>query len=92
MSYGLGPTTCGLYVTAVEESRTDATTGVYTYMTWLSGYATRVSSENNIDYFKGTDTKSIQLWLENYCRANPLKTFNEAADSALLELQKGKAQ
>ncbi|MFC6301832.1 hypothetical protein GNF76_25530 [Pseudomonas sp. CCM 7893] len=92
MSYGLGPTTCGLFVTAAEESRAGATAGVHVYMTWLSGYATRASGQSSIDYFKGTDTKSVQLWLDNYCRANPLKTFNDAAESALLELQKGQAR
>lgn len=92
MTYGLGTTTCGLYVTAAEEARAGQPYGVLMYMSWFSGYATMASGQSNIDYFKGTDTKSVQLWLENYCRANPLSTFNAAAVSAMVELHKKQTQ
>ena len=92
MTYGLGTTTCGLFVTAAEEARAGQQYGIQAYMTWFSGYATMASGQSNIDYFKGTDTKSVQLWLENYCRVNPLNTFNAAAVSAMVELHRKQKQ
>lgn len=92
MTYGLGTTTCGLFVTATEEAQAGQPYRAQAYMTWFSGYATMASGQSNVNYFKGTDTKSVQLWLENYCRANPLSTFNDAAVNAMVELHKKQTQ
>lgn len=87
-TFGLGGASCGEFVSASEATRTGNQQSVYSYMMWFAGYATMASGQTGIDYFKGTDTKSMQLWLENYCRTNPLAMFNEAAVHLMVELHK----
>lgn len=87
-TYGLGGSSCGGFVSASEATRTGSQQSVYSYMMWFSGYATMASGQTGIDYFKGSDTESMQLWLESYCRANPLAMFNEAAVHLMVELHK----
>jgi len=86
MTYGQGKSSCGEYVAASETSRMGKQQRISPYIDWIAGYATLASIQNGIDYFKGTDAKSIQLWLENYCRANPLENFTDAAVQMMKEL------
>jgi hypothetical protein len=36
------------------------------------GYLLRASWDDRQDLLKNTDTQSVTLWMDNYCRANPL--------------------
>ncbi|UZE04695.1 hypothetical protein [Pseudomonas corrugata] len=88
MNYGYGSLGCGKFIAATDEKRAGFPQTTNLYMAWLSGFASYASAVSEADFFDGTDSDSVQLWLENYCRANPLKPFSMAASSFLLERMK----
>ncbi len=49
---------------------------------WFLGYLSGRAAASRKNFLKGTDSDSIFLWLDNYCRANP----NQDLDSAGIEL------
>jgi hypothetical protein len=55
---------------------------------WVAGYLTaineHVSSKSNVA--AGTNPEAWDLWIFNYCSANPLDTLQRAASALLLEL------
>ena len=62
---------------------------------WLGGY---LSGLNAANIYPGKDPLSklnsaeqMSLWMDNYCRANPLKTVGEGANALYQELAHGKA-
>jgi len=58
--------------------------------TWLLGYLSGLAVGTGKDFIKGTDNPSIFLWVDNYCRANPLKSLHEAGLNLHFELIKQK--
>ncbi len=58
--------------------------------TWLVGYLSGLAIGTNKDFIKGTDNPSIFLWVDNYCRANPLKSLGDAGTDLYFELIKQK--
>lgn len=77
--YGYGILGCGKFIEAIEEKRAGFPCSADLFMTWLSGFVSYAAASQEHDYFEGTDAASVQLWLENYCRTNPLEPFNSAA-------------
>lgn len=59
---------------------------------WLLGYLSGLAVGSNRDFIKGTDNPSLFLWVDNFCRASPLKDVADAGSQLLRELtrQKGK--
>ncbi len=62
---------------------------------WMSGYITGVNNRRAIadpnkesNLGSGLDSESMLLWLENYCRANPLNNLENAAGALVSELIK----
>ena len=62
---------------------------------WLLGYLSGLVAALNKDFFGGTNTpfnsldnESIYLWMDNYCRANPLKLMSSGAIDLFLEVTK----
>jgi hypothetical protein len=39
---------------------------------WLAGYLSGLSVAYNADVLKRPDLESLALWMENFCKANPL--------------------
>ncbi|MCY1558445.1 hypothetical protein D9M68_953820 [compost metagenome] len=87
MVYGHGSKKCGSFVAAIEEKRAGNGEHVYQFMVWTSGYASAWSAEYKFDYFKNADTKSLEIWLDNYCQKNPLDTYLMATIKLLGELR-----
>jgi hypothetical protein len=58
--------------------------------TWLIGYLTGIAIGTNKDFLKGTDNPSIYLWMDNYCRQNPLKDMADGGLDLFFELKKQK--
>jgi hypothetical protein len=76
--YGYGAETCGHYVSAREGFRQGSAKDrfeVLMYLSWLDGFATAMSAKQSKDVFKGKDFDAIAVWLETYCRENPLDSF-----------------
>jgi hypothetical protein len=88
MMYGLGTQGCGKYVAATDQAKRGDGQAVYQYITWMSGFMSHASGVNGVDYFKNSDTESVQLWLENYCRAHPLEPFATAVTQLAIALTK----
>jgi len=45
---------------------------------WFLGYLSGRADQSGKNFLKGTDTDSIFLWLDNYCRANPQLDLDKA--------------
>lgn len=81
-TYGEGNASCGKYV----ESKNDEIQR-YIYLVWLNGYLTAFNQyqSNKLKIFNGShdvkrglDLEALMLWLENYCRENPLDPYLKA--------------
>jgi len=89
MNYGYGSKTCGRYVGAREGFRkgnAEERFEVQMYLSWLDGFATAVSAKQYEDVLKGKDFDAISLWLENYCKHNPLDSFLIASSRLITAL------
>lgn len=90
-AYGEATTSCGSFVESKQNE-----TQRYIYLAWLNGYLTGVNkyqsglkTYNGLHDIKaGRDPQALMLWLENYCRENPLDNFARAVFMLQNELQK----
>ena len=67
MGYGL--VSCGKWVTYREEKNSDEEEY------WIAGYITAYNVLATRTYYLmgSTDSESVYLWMDKYCRQNPLK-------------------
>ena len=79
-----GFASCGKWV---DEKRPDFKHG---QVMWLLGYLSGVSTGIGKGLIKDIDNESITLWVDNYCRANPLKDTGDAGTALVVELIKKK--
>jgi hypothetical protein len=57
---------------------------------WLIGYLSGMAMGLNLNFWgrqgvNSLDNQSIYLWVDNYCRANPLKDLDDAGNALLVE-------
>ncbi len=57
-------------------------------MGYLSGINLMVADKNKDPLDKINSAEQIFVWMDNYCRANPLKNVREGAQDLFIELQK----
>ena len=84
---GHGGTGCGKFVarSLVKDAEW------FDNMQWVTGFisggnAERVRSGGNSNVGNGVDGESLVLWIENYCRENPLDHLDQATDALVDEL------
>ncbi len=53
---------------------------------WFLGYLSGRADNSGKDFLKGTDSDSIFLWLDNYCRDNPQAKLDQAGLALAREL------
>ena len=55
---------------------------------WITGYLTAYNERtpDTVDIAGDTDRTGIYLWLENWCKENPLKTVGNGMDALMVEL------
>jgi len=53
---------------------------------WFLGYLSGRAAASGKNFLKGTDSDSIFLWLDNYCRDNPKSDLEKAGDDLGREL------
>ena len=53
---------------------------------WFLGYLSGRADASGKNFLKGTDSDSIFLWLDNYCRANPQSDLDRAGKDLASEL------
>ena len=76
---------CGKWI-----SEDDDNASHFAYEAWLFGYLSGVAYAVNKDILKDTDRPSIELWMDNYCKANPLNKVYQGANDLYFELVKQK--
>ena len=79
-----GARSCGIWIS--DKANVQAVTNE----AWLVGFLTGMAVNSGKDILKGTDNVSIILWVDNYCRANPLQNLTRAGDTLFEELVKQK--
>ena len=87
----MGDRSCGNWIKSKEDKQQSNGTQWMleaTNHTWLAGYLSGLSVAMNKDFLKTVDGDSIFLWVDNYCRENPLKTVADAAMNLMFELTK----
>jgi hypothetical protein len=78
----LATPSCGQWV---QQRNPDGRTAEV-YRFWLLGYVSGLAVASGTDKLKSTDSASIELWMDNYCRANPLKYVDEGGTVLFNEL------
>lgn len=75
LSVVLGNMSCGQYV----KSRTESQGGIYA-KGWIAGYLAgyNTSEPNTFNILGSTDFDSALLWVDGWCKANPLGQLGEA--------------
>jgi hypothetical protein len=75
--WGAGNDSCGIF----EQQRAADTVRFQIEIQWIAGYvsarngewhATMSTKGIDSDLLKGTDHAALEVWLSNYCKANPL--------------------
>jgi hypothetical protein len=84
MVLGQGALSCGAW----QQERRTSRVGALAAETWVLGYLTRANYDEQRDLTAGTDAEGIYAWIDNYCRANPLKDLAWAAEFLVVELRK----
>jgi len=89
-----GARTCGKWTE--EKRQADGTKEmnripVVITRSWLLGYLSGRAEATGRDFLRGTDSDSIFLWLDNYCRANPKAGLDQAGNDLARELMQLKA-
>jgi hypothetical protein len=90
-NYGPGSETCGSYVRVRELARSGdrlSRVGEIAYHSWFKGFATKFSIDLKSDVLKKKGDNELYLWLENHCKANPLKPFLSASLALLVAIGK----
>ena len=77
---------CGEWVVHREKSDTLALGNA----SWLLGYVSGLAGSSGRDYLSGTDNSSIYKWMDNYCRANPLRDVGMGGNALAVERAKKK--
>lgn len=81
-----GVPSCGKWVKDREEMEVFRTTAI---TNWLVGYLSGLAVGLNKEFFHkdgvAVDNESVFLWMDNYCRANPLKDAQEGANRLMIE-------
>jgi hypothetical protein len=57
---------------------------------WLVGFLSGLAVGSNHEILAGKDNPSLFLWVDNYCRANPLKEVADAGFALATELVKNR--
>lgn len=79
---GAGSDSCGSWV----EARKTSGAAALQYNAWVFGYLSGLNMLSPGDFLVKPDGPAILVWMDNYCRANPLKKIINASDSLAIEL------
>lgn len=79
----VGARSCGVYV---EEKQKDGW-GYAVIGAWMAGYISgyNLAADDTFDILGDADMKSVYLWMENYCRANPLSNLAKGMEALVAE-------
>ena len=74
-------TTCGKWLSTPR--------GSISKSNWIDGYRTAVNLliKGKKNFYEGVDAESVELYVDKFCRENPLKGFADAMNLMLYELK-----
>ena len=81
-----GVRSCGVWVA----DRAQNSFGSRTDEAWFVGFMSGLAAMSGKDIITDSDNESLFLWVDNYCKINPLNSTGEAAEVLFLELIKKK--
>lgn len=89
-----GGRSCGEWVADQEKAKRSgadasslvATANASADEAWLLGYLSGFAIGTGKDVLNETHPKSVSLWMDNYCKANPLDPVSKGARSLAIEL------
>jgi len=84
--YGVGVNSCAEYFSARESKNQGM---IYQYRAWMDGYFSATSMwkpDFNDENITSQKRVALLMWLDNYCRENPLKSFVVAIQALEQEL------
>ena len=53
---------------------------------WLIGFLSGLAVGSSNNSVIGTDNNSLNLWMDNYCKSNPLETVSDGGIDLFIEL------
>jgi hypothetical protein len=80
----MGSYSCGAWV----QNRANGGVSAELTQGWLLGFMSGLATASRTDILKGRDPTSLYLWIDNYCRANPLQYTDDAGQMLYFEIQK----
>ena len=87
-----GDVSCGQYIEAraarAKPAYDEALVIRISAPSWLAGFLTAYNllSPDTYNILGNSDMQSALVWLDNFCRANPLEDFSTAASALVAEL------
>jgi len=84
----IGNRSCGQWVSARKEGNPAERIEHLAITGWIGGYLTAYNNHTqNVYGITGrVDLDGIYLWIDKYCRENPLRGINNAMDQLIFEL------
>jgi len=79
---------CATYVASREDGRRGDRKKLNTHVTWLFGFLTgfNMATRDTYNIVGDQDNEALLLWLENFCKKNPLVAFTHAVGVLTIEL------
>ena len=84
----MGYPTCGAWV----QKRNSDGTPSFAASTWVMGFLSGAAWGTAEDLLNGIDQASIEVWMDNYCHANPLSDVSSGSTILIGELKAKKAK
>ena len=81
-----GDPSCGNWT----EARAEKSVGSLANEFWLLGFLSALAMETQRDFISGTDNASLFLWMDNYCKENPLTYLSDGGYRLFRELVRRK--
>jgi hypothetical protein len=90
-----GDRSCGEWVKVRSSNTTSSTVNTsfqesWLQENWLLGYLSGMVFMSFKNVLKGTERESLFLWMDNFCRTNPLKSIAQGSNELFKELKKQK--
>ena len=81
----LGSFSCGKWINTPKH-----TSEYFQLRYWVFGYLSGINMESGADFLRGRDADGLTVWIDNYCRRNPLHAITQATNELIKELRSGR--
>jgi hypothetical protein len=81
----MGDTSCGKWV---KERALDNVKGQLSLTSWLIGYLNGIARWSEVDIISNVDRELLMVWMDSYCKSNPLESVEHGGFNLSIELIK----